>query len=351
LSATLRQLASALAFAVLLSLSGCGHPEAPRALPPPLVPLKLEPLVDLVPAASLVWLVELHPRTLVLDGRLAGALAEIFPTPRLAAFVSATGGVDPRETDTLVIASYPSTMLWLAHQFVDPTRVESAFAAHIVTVEGRAADFSESPSHEAPHDRRTAITRVWGSSGAGREQLAIFGVDAVGLEQGRFGPLRAAELFAEERLKRASPALRAEPLVHLATLLGDAPVRAFAPGPFQGDLQHAAGGLLGAATAIGASARLVDAPAGGKPGVAFHIALLGAWGQDAAAASDRLRAVFDLLARSGIGRLLGLAHPSTGPGVRGTPEALTLDLTVDAEQLAKGLYAATAADAAQLTAP
>jgi hypothetical protein len=96
---------------------------------------------------------------------------------------------------------------------------------------------------------------------------------------------------------------------------------------------------------------VVDGAAGGRPGLAVHVVLLGAWDADSDAASERLRAVFDILARSGIGRLLGLARPLAAPAVRGSPEALSLDVTLDADVLAEGLYAATSADAAQIVAP
>jgi hypothetical protein len=323
---------------------GCGHTEAPKPPPAPLQPLHLEPLVDLAPAASLVWLLELHPRALALDARLAGPIARTFPEGRLTSFRRWSGGVDPREAETWVAAAYPSTTLWLVHQFIDPARVEAAFTQHLVTIEGRAAD-------GFPGDRRSVITRLWGTSASQHEQLAIFGVDAVGLEEGRFGPLRATELFAEGRLKRASPALRAEPLARLAAALGDAPVRAFAPGPFEGDLQHGVGGLLGATTAVGAAARVVDGLTPERPGLTVHVAMLGAWGADADAASERLRAVFDLVAQSSLGRLLGLGRCLSGPVVNGAPEVLTLDFTLDVEELARGLYAATSADAKAILAP
>jgi hypothetical protein len=301
-------------------------------------------LTDLAPAASLVWLVELHPRAMALDGRLAAPLARLFPEERVRAFRSVSGGIDLREADSLVVASYPTTLLFLAHEFVEPMRIETAFRARAVSVEGRVV---EGP----PGDPRTAIVRLWGPTGEDREQVAVFGFDAVGLERGRFGPLRAAELFAEGKLKRASPALRAPPLSRVAELLGAAPVRAFAPGPFEGELQKAAGGLLGASTAVGGAARVVDGAGGRAAGISVHAVLLGAWGEDSAAAAERLRAVFDVAAASGIGRLLGLARCTAGPTVAGGAEALTLDFTVDAAALFDGLRAATGAELREIMTP
>jgi hypothetical protein len=326
------------AFGVLfLVLGGCGAAAVPKPLAHPSQPLHLLPLVDLAPAASLVWLVELHPRALALEGRLSGPLARLFPEQRLSALAQAYGGVDLRETDALVAAGYRSTTLLLAHQFVQPGRIEKAFAARVAAVEGRAV--------EGPPDPATSIIRVWGATGTDREQVAIFGFDAVGMERGRFGPLRASMLFAQGKLRRASPALHAPPLAHVAELLGEAPVRAFAPGPFEGDLKQSMGGLLGASTAVGASARVVES---GGEGLAFHGILLGAWGNDAEAAALRLRAVFDVLASSGIGRLLGLGHCLAGPEVHGTAEAITLDFTLDAQVLADALRSATSAEVLEI---
>jgi hypothetical protein len=278
-------------------LLGCAHPPPPKVVAPPVEPLHLSPLVDLAPAAALAWLIEVHPRSLFQDGRVAAAIAGVLPENRLLAFKGATGGVDPREIGDLVIAAYPSTVLWLVQQFVDPRRIEAAFKARVVTLEGRAEDAISS-------DPRSSITRLWGAGGTDRLDVAIFGVEAVGLEQGRFGPLRAA-----------------------------------------------LGGLLGVSTAVGATARVVDASASSSAGLAVRAVLMGAWNADADAASDRLRAVFDILAQSGIGRLLGLRHCLAGPVVHGSEDALTLDFTVDAAELARGLNAATLADARTIMAP
>jgi hypothetical protein len=280
--------------------------------------------------------VEVHPRAIFSDPRIGAALAEVAPPDRVRGFAHEWGGVDLREADALVFASYPETLLSLAHQVIDPRRVETAFAARVLAVEGRSAD------------PRVGITRLWGGIGTSREQVAILGVDCVGLEQGRFGPLRAAELFAEGRLKRASPALRAPPLARVAELLGDAPLRAFAPGPFEGDLQHGAGGLLGASTAVGASVRVADGREGESPNLVVRVLLLGAWGAESSAAAERLRAVFDVLAASGVGRILGLSQGSAQRTVQGGSEALTLEVTVDPVVFAVGLHAATAAEAKEI---
>ena len=61
-----------------------------------------------------------------------------------------------------------------------------------------------------------------------------------------------------------------------------------------------------------------------RPGLAIAVVLLGAWGNDAQAAADRLLAAFGVLADSGIGRLLGVRSPVAPARVRASPEALTL---------------------------
>jgi len=326
----------ALAASASLAMLGCREAPPPKPPTPRPAPLHVSPLTDLAPAAALAWLIEVHPRAIFGDPRLSAAIAAVVPEDRVRAFARASGGIDLRETDTLVFASYPGALLSLAHQLLEPRRVEAAFTSRVLTVEGRS------------NDPRAGITRLWGTVGTRREQLAILGSECVGFEQGRFGPLRAAELFAEGKLKRASPALRAPPLARVAELLGDAPARAFAPGPFEGDLQHGAGGLLGASTAAGASVRVSEASGSESPSLAIHVILLGAWGAESRAAAERMRAVFDVLAESGVGRLLGLPQALAGPSVAGSDDALTLDVTVDAAVLAMGLRAATAAEAKEI---
>ncbi len=259
----------------------------------------------------------------------------IVPGDRFDAFALRHGGVDLRRASEVTVASFADATLAIARLPVEPARIEKAFADRAAAVEGRAAE--------------RGVTRLWGTVGEAREQIAIFGHGAVGLEQGAFGPLQAASYFAEGRLKKSPPALRADPLSALAERLGDAPLRAFAPGPFEGKWAQGLAGLLRAATAVGASARPV-ALAGGEAGMAVKLLVQGAWGVDAGAAAERLEAAFHVLAEDPLGRLSDLNRPKDGPHVVGSATEVRLEVTVDPTSLARGVRDATSAAAADIVA-
>lgn len=312
------------------------HPEVPQA------PLHLRPVSDLAPAAGVVWLVDARPRDLLVVPEMAAHVRIVFPDDRFEAFAKRHGGVDLRQLSELDVVGYRAATLFLARGVFDPPKVERAFTVRAKT-DGRAIDRQGDPLN--------TIVRTWGTVNAEREQLAIFGHEAIGLEIGRFGPLRAAELFAEEKLKKSSPALRASPLTRAAELVGDAPLRAFAPGPFEGDWARALGGLLRASTAI-AIAVTVMPPAKTEPGsepsarLAIRIVLLGDWKDDGPAAASRLAAALHTLSESALGRLMGLDHPSAEAKVRIIAEdALAADLTLSALDFFRGLQMATGAGA------
>ncbi len=317
----------------LLLVTGCGGApgrgdagSAVAAAPA----LALEPVSDLVTGAGLSWLLEARLVEVFASPALIPALALVLPAGRLDAFSRRHGGVDLRSVRELVLAGYPDATLGVARTILDPARVEGAFAARAVAVEGRAVEGSGG-----------SIVRTWGTVGASRQQIAIFGREAVGLEQGRFGPLRVAEYFAQGKLRRARPALRAEPLASVAARLGPAPLRAFAPGPFAGAVGRGLGGLLAGATAVGATATPVDRDPDGA--LAVRAVIEGAWGADAPAAAERLRAAFDVLANDPLGRLLDLNRPLTGPEIAAQPDAVSLTITLDALRLARGLRDVTSA--------
>jgi hypothetical protein len=241
--------------------------------------------------------------------------------------------VDPRQADQVVVAAFARTTLALASLPVQAGSVEAAFRARSGAVDGRALE--------------RGVIRLWGTVGEEREQIAIFGTQGVGLERGAFGPLQAAEFFAQGRLKRSLPALRAAPLAAAADRLGEGPLRAFAPGPFEGDWAQGLGGLLGGATALAARLRPGSGP--GAP-LSLRLLLLGAWGTDAPAAAERLAAAFHVLAEDPLGRLTGLDRPVEGPAATGDADALALDVALDPVRLSKGVRSVTGADLPEIMA-
>jgi hypothetical protein len=307
--------------------------------------LKLDPLVDLVPSAGLSWLVQTRPRELTHSSVLAPAIDLVVPEERFVGFALRHGGVDLREVSELVVAGFPETTLSLARVPVSEGLIAAWFAARAAPLEGRAVEGD--------------VTRFWGSVGASREQVAVLGREGVGVEHGQLGPLRAALYFAEGKLKRALPALRAEPLARAAALLdadGPAPVRAFRPGPFEGEWAAGLGGLLRVTTALAGAARPREwelrgeqAGASGDAGAATSgavwvtLVLVGPWADQARAAADRLGAAFGVLANDPLGRLLGLDHPLEGPRVSADVDAVRLDVTLSALTLGRGVHAATGA--------
>jgi hypothetical protein len=241
------------------------------------------------------------------------------------------------------------SVLALARVRVEPWRVEAAFAARARAVEGRAVE--------------RGVTRFWGTVGEEREQVALFGRDAVGIERGALGPLQAAVYFAEGRLRRSAPALRAEPLMSAAGRLGEAPLRAFVPGPFADDWGAGLGGLLGASTGLAVSLGTVEAPDGGAPAaasaetrpagapsLALRLVLTGAWGVDAPAAAERLGAAFQVLVEDPLARLTGLDHPLRDPATSAAPDALALDVALDPVRMVAGVRAAMSAPVTEIMA-
>ena len=318
----------ALALLGALVPMACGGADRASRQAPTAPALRLDPIVDLVPAAGLVWLIEARAAELFADPALAPAVALVLPPAaprrlRRGATGASTSGAIPQ----LAVAGYGEAILALARTPAAARRASRRpFAARALDVEGRAVE--------------GGVTRFWGSIRGDREADRALRRPGRGrLERGHLGPLRAAIYFAQGKLRRALPALRAEPLARTAALLGEAPLRAFAPGPFTGEWAAGLGGLLRATTAMAAAV----APVARPPGVALraHVLLAGAWGSDASSAAGRLGAAFQVLANDPLGRLLGIDHPLEEPRVSGDAEALHLEVVLDAGLLARGIHAAT----------
>jgi hypothetical protein len=76
--------------------------------------------------------------------------------------------------------------------------------------------------------------------------------------------------------------------------------------------------------------------------------MAGAWGEVAAVAAERLDSSFRIVAEDPLGRLTGLDRPITGPDATGSPDALTLEVTVDPVALIRGLHAAIEGTTAEI---
>lgn len=293
------------------------------------MPLHLDSACELAPSAGVEWVVEAKPRALAEIPDLIPVIGLIVPEARFATFAASHGGVDVRQITDLCVAKYKDTVLTVARSPIDPMRVEKGFADRVTHPGGRSIDVVNPP-----------VIRVWGEVNGEAQQLVIFAREAVALEQGRAGPVRAAESFALGKLRRASPVLRGAALAGVVRQIGDAPIRAFAAGPFEGELAQGLGGLMRASTAVGVSAQFVGSPAK----VAVRLVLTGAWGKDAPAAAERLAAAVHVVSESPLGRLLGVNRPLVEARVRGEDEALFVEVTLDAMAGARGLHDALDAE-------
>jgi hypothetical protein len=309
--------------AAVLSFAACGGKPPPKdGAPPPLDLVSSHDLLSCVPGAGLRWVLRARLREIAQAPGLVAPLADIFPEQRLSDFAAAHGGIDLRQAHELIAAQYTDASLYGVRALVDPGKIEATFARR-GEIEGRGQDLA-SPS----------VVRVFGNVGDARVQLATFGRDAVALETGKLGPLRAFEAFAMKKLHRAKPAIESEPLARLLPMLGDAHVVALAPGPFTEEWESGLGGLLRGSTAAGVAAR-ADAT-----DVVVTLVLAGAWGADADAAAGRLSAATNVIAQSAFGRLLGLDAPTRPPRVTAAPDALAFTAAFSAERAALGLHRA-----------
>ncbi|MEJ7731110.1 MAG: hypothetical protein WKG00_18080 [Polyangiaceae bacterium] len=356
--------------AALGALAGGGSPPPARgggAAAPKLPPLKRpESLSGLCAAAGLRWLVEVRPREIASTAFLIPAIGKVVSEARFDAFTRVTG-IDLRQATQAVAAAYGTdtgtgadtdadtgtgtgtgaetvagagaetvagagaggeTMLYLVRHAGDAQRVERAFADRLTAEQKRVAD-------------RPDLVRITGVAGNSKEGLAMIGADTVALQRGGSrgrGPMRVATLYAEGKLKRSPSALAEPTLRALSERLGPAPVRAFARGPFEGELARGARGLLEGTTGIGAAAR-----PSAREGIALAVALVGDFGKSSEEASRALLDAWNDVAYGTFGKLLALDRPVTEPLVTHAPGAVALAVELDPNKLAEGLYAATSA--------
>jgi hypothetical protein len=206
--------------------------------------------------------------------------------------------------------------------------IERSFRQRLTSAQHRAED-------------RPDLIRISGKIGSAESTMVLIGRDVLGVQRGGSptrGPARIAALYAERKLKRSPTALADEPLRSLVERFGDAPLRAFAPGPFEGELRRGARGLLAGATAIGAAAR-----PSAREGIALVVAVAGDFSTSGALASRELGAAWDELAKGSFGHLLGLDQPKQAPLTTWSAGAVACAVELDPLRLAQGLRSATSA--------
>ena len=323
-----------LLIAAALSSVACGPP---AKAPPPPTPLHLARACDLAPSPGLSWILELSPRAIAAEPELIPAISKVVPEARFVAFAASHGGIDVRQIQELCVAHYKESTLAVSRSPFDPAKVEKTFGERIVGGSGRTVDVVNPP-----------VVHLFGPRDASgtTAHVVMFGSEALAYEESAKGMgVRAAEAFALGKLKKAQPALKSAALAQVSSLVGDAPFRAFAPGPFDGDLAQGLGGLMRATTAIGFSVK----PAGEK--LVVRMVLMGAWHEDAHAAGERLAAAVHVISESGLGHLLGLAKPLAEPKVTSREDALVVEAAYDPNLLATGFHDALDAEVNEIFRP
>lgn len=313
----------------------CGGAKAPAAFRK--TTLHIDPLTDLVAAAGLSWLLVAEPRALAENAALLPALGLLAPPELFAKFSKLNGGIDLRALHELAIANYgDNARMSLVRGALDPASLDRAFQARAVQADSRKTE-AESADGADTVTRQTASFRD--VNGARPAELIVIGREAAILNEGAGPRGKAAMLFARNMLKRSKPALLTTPLDRVDKLLGGAPLRFFAPGPFPDAVSKAAlGGLLQVTTGLGA--RVTVEEKNRRAVLALSVVLLGEWGTERDAARERLSSAWNLLAASGTGKLLGLDRPVEPARVVTPKEAddsatLWLHVSYDAETLAK----------------
>jgi hypothetical protein len=316
------------------ALAGCAsapaaQPPPPRSEAPP--PFRIAELSDLLPLAHVRWLVQSKPREIATIPWLIPPIGVIAPEANLDRF-AASIGFDLRQIPDAVVAAYAGeggeATLYLVRHNGDPTAIERHFRARLTGGEHRTVE-------------RPDLVRVSGKIGNTPAALVILGMDIAGFQFGGSasrGPARIASLYALDKLKKSPTVLAEDPLRALSARLGAAPFRAFALGPFEGELGRGARGLLAGATAVGATAR-----PSAREGILAVIAVAGDFTTSGPAASRELGNAWNDLAAGSFGRLMGLDQPVEKPIATHGTDAVSLAVELDPGRLARGIASATSA--------
>jgi hypothetical protein len=278
-------------------------------------------LEEYVPAAGLRWLAVARLADLSHAPEMRASLELLFPATRLDAFASATG-LELRTVPVAAAAGFDLATLFMAETPFENALIEDRFTARFAV-----------PPRVSVSPR--GVRRVAGTMGLTPETLLRADRRFVAVSIGDPTPARVAALYAEGRLARSPSALKGSALSTLPADLASAPIRFYAPGPFSGEWAGGARGLLGVTLALGVGVY----PEGDSLRVVA--VLSGRWN---GADIEQLDVVWNDLAQSSMGRLLGLDQPATPADITVTDDQLTLKVRLAKLPLVNGLRAAVAAD-------
>jgi hypothetical protein len=277
-----------------------------------------------------------EPRQIASVPFLIPSIGQVVSEKNFQAF-TASSGIDLRQVQEAAIATYAGeggdVTFYLVRHNGDPLAIERLFRQRLIGDERRAVD-------------RPDLIRVSGKIGSGSETMVLLGRDVVGYQQGGStsrGPARVAALYATGKLKRSPSLLAEDPIRALGARFGAAPARAFALGPFEGELARGARGLLAGATGIGAAAR-----PSAREGIALVVAVAGDFTNSGAAASEELLAAWNDLATGGFGHLLALDEPVEPPLATHGSDAVAVAVEINPRKLARGIASATSATLAEI---
>jgi hypothetical protein len=317
------------AAALCLVAVACGA-SSPASKPPesskPVPALHDGPLTDYVAAAGLRWMVVGRPKAIAADSGLGDSLELLLPSKRLDAFAKSSG-VELRTADVALAAGFDFGNLYMVEAPGSVKAVQARFTERLIS--GAVT--------KRPHPELDWVTGVVGTT---PETLVRVDDRFAAISVGSQTPARVVQLFALGKLKRSPRALAGSALKSLPVdEIERAPARFYAPGPFEGEWVTAASGLLRTATAVGIAAQ----PAGGGR-IQFTVFIAGDFSDPSGDPATRLQDAWNELAGSGIGKLLALSEPTSGPTVSGTPDLLRLEVELAAKPLATGLRAAVMAE-------
>jgi hypothetical protein len=262
-----------------------------------------------------------RPAELANNPALKPLIEELLPSERLDAFARATGVPLP-EVPNALAAGFDLSTLYVAETPFENRIIETRFTERLVT--GSVV--------ESKHPR---VRRITGTVGLSPEALLRVDHRFVAFAVGDPSQARIMELFLVGRLSRSPSALQGTALKGVPPEFSAAPLRFYAPGPFSGEWERGARGLLAGATALGAMA----VPDG--DGLRLKIAIVGSYeGTDL----GRLSAAWEDLAESSLGRLTGLDQPVAPPRTELAKGYLSLEAKIALRPLFAGLRAAVAAD-------